>query len=320
MSNLTPDEKLKFLKGNYCFIGKNNSNKTNFLRQLSELNKEKFKNGDYNNISLYVNSEEIIINLFVEEAENPSTYELLYSLITYDETKKEKKEKIVKQVKQENKVQKIHNIVTTHYFGEYIELLKKIVSSEDRSLDSYFPFDGGKYLPYKEICSSGINSLLSTIACLLYCKEKNIETILIDEVEKHLDSINSYRLIKFIQEEFNDLNIVVSTHSEHIIAGLQGFTILDVETKKEYNSNDYNDIAIIQNKFFNVKENILDNNASNEIKDFINRCMNLVEDKNWLEKHNLEILYNIYHKRKKELDSNDVSDIELIFEELGEHL
>ena len=115
-----------------------------------------------------------------------------------------------------------------------------------------------------ETLSNGISSIIRLLIEIEIAKILGSEIIFIDEIEKYLDTNNSYKLILFIQNRYKELQFIISTHSDDIIAGGDDFNIIsiinnsnDVNLKEVeiYNSNDFTSSFDVKRKFFQLPEN-----------------------------------------------------------------
>lgn len=146
--------------------------------------------------------------------------------------------------------------------------------------------------------SNGISSIIRLLIEVELATELGCDIIFIDEIEKYLDSNNSYKLIRFIQEKYHDLQFVITTHSDDIIVGGTDFNIIniinsdnDVNEKQVeiYNSNDYNSSSLVKRKFFQLHENIEYSDKFKRVNDIYNNL--LVKD--FISKKEIQYLRDI---------------------------
>lgn len=279
-----------------CYIGKNNKYKTSTLLEINK------KNTETNIFSLFLNNEEnITTNQIVEgdQSEFREATKLKSEELNLYSTKNNNRTNV-------NNADYIFKYILKNYSDKYIELIKKFKTSEGKFLDEFISKSSESVI--KSECSSGINCLLVICSYIIFIKEyTNFNTILIDEIERHLDAENAYNITRFLTKELENYNINITTHSENVISALDGFVIKSLNSHREYNSNDYIDVSIIRNKFFYVEEI----SAIISEKEFIYECIYKVENGENLEYRDISKLREIKENATK-LTSNDIDNLNLL--------
>ena len=113
--------------------------------------------------------------------------------------------------------------------------------------------------------SNGLSSIFRILLELEVASNLGCDTVFIDEIEKYLDSTNSFNLIKFIQNKYSHIRLVITTHSDDVIIGSSDFCIIKINNDSNdvneksidvYNSNDFDSIISTKRTFFPVSDNL----------------------------------------------------------------
>lgn len=248
--------KRAFKYENHLIIGENATAKTYILEKILEKIEKK------NVLYISVNNRGINFddNGEVEE-------EFLMDLSTLNEKRVENKndlwsdnseaEKLIRNYYFTGKNKKI----VEEYFGEKIkegiEGIDENSNSLSKSILKKRTIVIGN-IPHK-VLSDGLKAIFRILLELDIAEKNNIKYILIDELEKHLDAKNCYKLIRFIQNKYSNKIFFIATHSPDIVAGSTDFNIIKIlNTSKEieekeielYDSNEYsNDISAKRDLF-----------------------------------------------------------------------
>lgn len=163
--------------------------------------------------------------------------------------------------------------VIEKFFGSTIEINK--VDEENGSLGGLISRYAKNKVTFKDnitdektehlTLSNGLSSIFRILLELQLASKEGCDAVLIDEIEKYLDSSNSFKLIQFIQEHYSQMKLIITTHSEDIIVGSSGFNILKINNDSNdvneksieiYDGNDFDSIVSTKKFFFPVANNI----------------------------------------------------------------
>ncbi|MGL4902783.1 MAG: AAA family ATPase [Cetobacterium sp.] len=147
--------------------------------------------------------------------------------------------------------------------------------------------------------SDGLQAIIRIISEIEFAKASGIKNIFIDEIEKGLDHLNSFRLMKFIEQEYQDMNFIITTHSAEVLMASSKFKIIkilntDSEVDKKdicfYDSKDYTNIKKINEDFFYIEET----NIFEKDEQFVSNCLEIIMNDNTLEYEKIEKLNIIF--------------------------
>ena len=151
--------------------------------------------------------------------------------------------------------------------------------------------------------SNGISSIIRILIEIDMARELGCEVVFIDEIEKYLDSNNSYNLIRFIQSRYRDLQFVITTHSDDVIVGSSDFNIIKIINDNDYvkdkgievyNSNDYDSNNLVKRKFFQIHENLEYADMFKNVSDIYSELF----DNDHISRDDLEYLNHISNNKK----------------------
>ena len=112
--------------------------------------------------------------------------------------------------------------------------------------------------------SNGLSSIFRILLELQLASKMGCSTVFIDEIEKYLDSSNSFKLIQFIQKKYSNMRLIITTHSEDIIVGSSDFNIVKINNDSPevnlksidiYDSNEFESIVSTKQFFFSIPYN-----------------------------------------------------------------
>lgn len=243
-----PQEKLFYSPSADFTVLRHGSPYTNYSGNTSELtlvddseNKESFsitlnKGRNYGNISISVNG----YNKFRQTVTSSNN---LYSTYTPGLSGVSLKEKMVGKavlrnaaangdanlylrniiyyVAQEGKLQELNNLIKQVFVNTQLN----VDFNPDNDIDILVEVNSSGHLIPIELCGTGLLQAIQIMAYSIYFKPK---LLLLDEPDEHLHPNNQHLLckaLKFLTDEY-DLQIILSTHSRHMIAAMEGFAKL----------------------------------------------------------------------------------------------
>lgn len=158
-------------------------------------------------------------------------------------------------------IERYYSIYKTKFLGLINEFLEKDIIIEEESginLEKVLKVDGEIY----EYLSNGYQAIFRIFLELIYATEinKNIKTIIIDEITEFLSVKNEAKILNFLREKFPNIRFIVTTHSEDIISNTPN-TRLVIITENNYEILDGDDFQtnteirrVFSNLFFNDRE------------------------------------------------------------------
>lgn len=243
-----PQEKLFYSPSADFTVLRHGSPYTNYSGNTSELtlvddseNKESFsitlnKGRNYGNISISVNG----YNKFRQTVTSSNN---LYSTYTPGLSGVSLKEKMVGKavlrnaaangdanlylrniiyyVAQEGKLQELNNLIKQVFVNTQLN----VDFNPDNDIDILVEVNSSGHLIPIELCGTGLLQAIQIMAYSIYFKPK---LLLLDEPDEHLHPNNQHLLckaLKLLTDEY-DLQIILSTHSRHMIAAMEGFAKL----------------------------------------------------------------------------------------------
>ena len=158
-------------------------------------------------------------------------------------------------------IERYYSIYKTKFLGLINEFLEKDIIIEEESginLEKVLKVDGEIY----EYLSNGYQAIFRIFLELIYATEinKNIKTIIIDEITEFLSVKNEAKILNFLREKFPNIRFIVTTHSEDIISNTPN-TRLVIITENNSEILDGDDFQtnteirrVFSNLFFNDRE------------------------------------------------------------------
>ena len=244
-NSTVPQEKLFYSPSADFTVLRHGSPYTNYSGNTSELilvddseNKESFsitlnKGRNYGNISISVNG----YNKFRQTV---TSFNNLYSTYTPGLSGVSLKEKIVGKavlrnaaangdanlylrniiyyVAQEGKLQELNNLIKQVFVNTQLN----VDFNPDNDIDILVEVNSSGHVIPIELCGTGLLQAIQIMAYSIYFKPK---LLLLDEPDEHLHPNNQLLLcnaLKLLSDEY-DLQIILSTHSRHMIAAMEGF-------------------------------------------------------------------------------------------------
>lgn len=187
----------------------------------------------------------------------------------------------------------------SRYKTEFLSLInefleKDIIIEEENGIkwDKVLKVDGEIY----EYLSNGYQAIFRIFLELIYATKvnKNIKTIIIDEITEFLSAKNEAKILNFLREKFQNIRFIVTTHSEDIISNTPN-TRLVIITEIDYEILDGDDFQtnteirrVFSNLFFNDKED-KDEKKKIEIESLLRKLYNKKLFGEWTEEDEIEI-------------------------------
>lgn len=195
-------------------------------------------------------------------------------------------------------IERCYSIYKTKFLGLINEFLEKDIIIEEENgikLEKVLKVDGEIY----EYLSNGYQAIFRIFLELIYATEtnKNIKTIIIDEITEFLSVKNEAKILKFLREKFPNIRFIVTTHSEDIISNTPN-TRLIIITENNYEILDGNDFQtdteirrVFSNLFFNDREE-KDEKKKVEIESLLRKLYNkkLFGEWTWADEEEIEKL------------------------------
>ena len=192
-------------------------------------------------------------------------------------------------------IERYYSIYKTEFLSLINEFLEKdIIIEEENGIkwDKVLKVDGEIY----EYLSNGYQAIFRIFLELIYATKvnKNIKTIIIDEITEFLSAKNEAKILNFLREKFQNIKIIVTTHSEDIISNTPN-TRLVIITEIDYEILDGDDFQtnteirrVFSNLFFNDKED-KDEKKKIEIESLLRKLYNKKLFGEWTEEDEIEI-------------------------------
>lgn len=163
-----------------------------------------------------------------------------------------------------------------------------------------------------ENISSGYQAIIRIFSEIIYAKtNKNIKTIVIDEINEFLSAKNENKILTYLKEKFPDLRFIVTTHSADVIASMTNAKLIILK-KNNYeilDVNDYEDITdvrmIFKNLYFKEENKNLVSDAESALRSLYNKQLfgewNEIDQEkfNEIEEHKLSNTLKIIYNRLK---------------------
>ena len=177
-------------------------------------------------------------------------------------------------------IERYYSIYKTEFLSLINEFLEKdIIIEEENGIkwDKVLKVDGEIY----EYLSNGYQAIFRIFLELIYATKvnKNIKTIIIDEITEFLSAKNEAKILNFLREKFQNIRFIVTTHSEDIISNTPN-TRLVIITEIDYEILDGDDFQtnteirrVFSNLFFNDKED-KDEKKKIEIESLLRKLYN----------------------------------------------
>lgn len=196
-------------------------------------------------------------------------------------------------------IERYYSIYKTKFLGLINEFLEKniIIIEEKNEINwnKVLKVDGETY----EYLSNGYQAIFRIFLELIYATEinKNIKTIIIDEITEFLSVKNEAKILNFLREKFPNIRFIVTTHSEDIISNTPN-TRLIIITENNYEVLDGNDFQtnteirrVFSNLFFNDREE-KDEKKKVEIESLLRKLYNkkLFGEWTWADEEEIEKL------------------------------
>lgn len=195
-------------------------------------------------------------------------------------------------------IERYYSIYKTKFLGLINEFLEKDIIIEEENgikLEKVLKVDGEIY----EYLSNGYQAIFRIFLELIYATEtnKNIKTIIIDEITEFLSVKNEAKILNFLREKFPNIRFIVTTHSEDIISNTPN-TRLIIITENNYEILDGNDFQtnteirrVFSNLFFNDREE-KDEKKKVEIESLLRKLYNkkLFGEWTWADEEEIEKL------------------------------
>ena len=192
-------------------------------------------------------------------------------------------------------IERYYSIYKTEFLSLINEFLEKdIIIEEENGIkwDKVLKVDGEIY----EYLSNGYQAIFRIFLELIYATKvnKNIKTIIIDEITEFLSAKNEAKILNFLREKFKNIRFIVTTHSEDIISNTPN-TRLVIITEIDYEILDGDDFQtnteirrVFSNLFFNDKED-KDEKKKIEIESLLRKLYNKKLFGEWTEEDEIEI-------------------------------
>lgn len=192
-------------------------------------------------------------------------------------------------------IERYYSIYKTEFLSLINEFLEKdIIIEEENGIkwDKVLKVDGEIY----EYLSNGYQAIFRIFLELIYATKvnKNIKTIIIDEITEFLSAKNEAKILNFLREKFQNIRFIVTTHSEDIISNTPN-TRLVIITEIDYEILDGDDFQtnieirrVFSNLFFNDKED-KDEKKKIEIESLLRKLYNKKLFGEWTEEDEIEI-------------------------------
>lgn len=192
-------------------------------------------------------------------------------------------------------IERYYSIYKTEFLSLINEFLEKdIIIEEENGIkwDKVLKVDGEIY----EYLSNGYQAIFRIFLELIYATKvnKNIKTIIIDEITEFLSAKNEAKILNFLREKFQNIRFIVTTHSEDIISNTPK-TRLVIITEIDYEILDGDDFQtnteirrVFSNLFFNDKED-KDEKKKIEIESLLRKLYNKKLFGEWTEEDEIEI-------------------------------
>ena len=287
-------------KKNIILVGENSTAKTYLLETWV---KQDITNSWY----ISTNNRNIILDDSVEEVER-------LQILHHKNTEERCNSEIIDDSFESTLGTKIGAIFFGYVFNRYFILpLEKYFNNNISIMENKLSIGCIKH----DKISDGLQAIIRIISEIEFAKAMGIKNIFIDEIEKGLDHLNSFKLIKFIEREYQDINFIIATHSAEVLMASSRFKIIkilntDIEVDNKdicfYDSKDYTNIKKINDDFFYIQEI----NIFEEDEQFVSNCLEIIMNDNNLnhEKlnklntilHNPDTPFSIYKKTKSILD------------------
>lgn len=192
-------------------------------------------------------------------------------------------------------IERYYSIYKTEFLSLINEFLEKdIIIEEENGIkwDKVLKVDGEIY----EYLSNGYQAIFRIFLELIYATKvnKNIKTIIINEITEFLSAKNEAKILNFLREKFQNIRFIVTTHSEDIISNTPN-TRLVIITEIDYEILDGDDFQtnteirrVFSNLFFNDKED-KDEKKKIEIESLLRKLYNKKLFGEWTEEDEIEI-------------------------------
>jgi len=120
--------------------------------------------------------------------------------------------------------------------------------------------------------------------------------VVIDEINEFLSAKNEERILPFLTNRFSNMNFIITTHSEDVIASSIDFNII-VLSHNDYQCLDGNDFSSVTDvrEIFEKVYNINHDNETQDIEILLRHLLNAKISETWTEVEE-EKLKNIYEE------------------------
>ncbi|MCD3351591.1 ATP-binding protein [Clostridium botulinum D/C] len=163
------------------------------------------------------------------------------------------------------------------YFEESFDI---VTYKEDSSIPLLSSLEKYKYKigdTIYENLSNGYQAIIRLLVEIQYAVSKGVKVILIDEVVLYLDANNSRKFIEFIQNTFNEIHWIFTTHSPEVICASSNFNIIKVKENNYeiYDGNNLNDLESTIEALFD--QDIIENDEFDTILENLVRLKSMGE-------------------------------------------
>lgn len=171
----------------------------------------------------------------------------------------------------------IYKDILEDYFEDSFDI---VTCKEDSNIPLLSPAEKYKYkigdTKYDNL-SNGYQAIIRLLVEIQYAVSKGVKVILIDEVVLYLDTNNSRKFIDFIQNTFNKIHWIFTTHSPEVICASNNFNIIKVKENNYeiYDGNNLNDLESTIEALFD--EDIIENDEFDTLLENLVRLKSMGE-------------------------------------------